>query len=59
MPEIQEGEWIAVPVSGAYHLSMASNYNGALRPAVIWLEGGKAHLVRRRESVEDYLQCDL
>lgn len=59
MPEIQEGEWIAVPVSGAYHLSMASNYNGALRPAVVWLEGGKAHLIRRRESVEDYLQCDL
>lgn len=59
MPEIREGEWIAIPVSGAYHLSMASNYNGALRPPVLWLEGGKAHLIRRRETPEDYLQREI
>jgi diaminopimelate decarboxylase len=59
MPEIHEGEWIAIPVSGAYHLSMSSNYNGALRPAVVWLEGGKARLIQRRETTEDYLQREL
>ena len=35
-----EGELIAIPVAGAYHLSMSSNYNGARRPAVLWLEEG-------------------
>ena len=40
MPQIEEGELIAIPVSGAYHLSMSSNYNGARRPAVLWLEEG-------------------
>ncbi|HXQ38120.1 MAG TPA: diaminopimelate decarboxylase, partial [Anaerolineales bacterium] len=38
MPKIEEGELIAIPAAGAYHLSMSSNYNGARRPAVLWLE---------------------
>ena len=37
LPEMEEGELVAVPVSGAYHLAMGSNYNGARRPAVLWL----------------------
>jgi diaminopimelate decarboxylase len=56
MPDVREGELIAVPVSGAYHLSMSSNYNGARRPAVLWLEEGKASLIVRRETTEDLLQ---
>ena len=40
MPPIEEGELLAVPMSGAYQLSMASNYNGARRPAAVWLETG-------------------
>jgi diaminopimelate decarboxylase len=56
MPKVEEGELIAVPVSGAYHLSMSSNYNGARRPAVLWLEEGKASLIVRRETTEDLLQ---
>jgi diaminopimelate decarboxylase len=59
MPKIEAGELIAVPVSGAYQLSMSSNYNGARRPAVIWLEGGKAKLIMRRETAEDLLRRDL
>jgi diaminopimelate decarboxylase len=47
-PEIQTGELVAIPVSGAYQLSMSSNYNGALKPAVLWLDSGKARLVQRR-----------
>jgi len=50
---------IAVPVSGAYHLSMSSNYNGARRPAVLWLEKGRARLIVRRETVDDLLKRDL
>lgn len=59
MAELQPGEVIAIPVSGAYHLMMSSNYNGALRPAVLWLEGGAARLVQRRERVEDLVDRDV
>lgn len=50
LPRVEAGQVLAIPVSGAYQLSMASNYNGARRPAVIWLEQGQARLVRRREE---------
>jgi len=59
MPEVQVGEIIAVPVSGAYQLSMASNYNGACRPAVLWLKEGVAHLVQKREVLDDLLRRDV
>jgi diaminopimelate decarboxylase len=59
LPDIQPGELIAVPVSGAYHLSMSSNYNGALRPAVIWINQGVPKLVMRRETPEDLIRRDI
>lgn len=59
LPDIQPGELIAVPVSGAYHLSMGSNYNGAFKPAVVWLENGTARLILRRETVEDLVRRDI
>jgi diaminopimelate decarboxylase len=59
MPALEEEELIALPVSGAYQLSMSSNYNGARRPAVIWLDEGKSRLIQRRETVEDLGERDL
>jgi diaminopimelate decarboxylase len=59
MPKIEEGELIAVPMSGAYQLSMSSNYNGARRPAVLWLEERRVTLIVRRETTEDLLSRDL
>ena len=59
MPDMRAGELLAVPVSGAYHLSMSSNYNGALKPAVLWLENGNAHLIQRRQTLDELLQRDL
>ena len=59
MPEVHEGELIAIPVAGAYHLSMASNYNGARRPAVLWLEEGNARLIVKRESTQDLLRNQI
>jgi diaminopimelate decarboxylase len=59
MPKVEEGELIAIPVSGAYHLSMSSNYNGARRPAVVWLEEGKSTIIVRRETTEDLIRRDL
>jgi diaminopimelate decarboxylase len=56
--EIREGDLVAVPVSGAYQLSMSSNYNGARRPAVIWLEGGQAQVIQERESPESLFVRD-
>jgi len=59
LPDIQPGELLAVPMSGAYQLGMSSNYNGACRPAVVWLEGGKPRLIQRRERPEDLLDRDI
>jgi diaminopimelate decarboxylase len=59
LPAVVEGEYIAVPVSGAYHLAMGSNYNGARKPAVLWLRAGEAHLIQRRETLADLLLRDL
>jgi diaminopimelate decarboxylase len=59
MPDIHPGEFVAVPVSGAYHLSMSSNYNGARKPAVLWILGGRASLIQRRETPEDLTSRDL
>lgn len=58
-PKVQEGELIAIPVSGAYHLSMSSNYNGSRKPAVVWLEEGNAKLIINRETTGDLLKRDL
>ncbi len=58
MPRVEEGDLIAIPTSGAYQLSMSNNYNGARRPAVVWIEGGKARLVVRRETIEDLTRRD-
>ncbi len=59
LPELSVGELIAVPVSGAYQLSMSSNYNGATRPAVLWLNNGLARLIQTRESVSELFRRDL
>src|SRR5258706_1617511 len=59
MPNLEEGELIAIPVAGAYHLSMSSNYNGARRPQVLMLEEGKVNVMMRRETMDDLLKRDL
>ena len=58
MPKIEEGELIAIPASGAYHLSMSSNYNGSRKPIVVWLENGKAKVIVQRETIDDLLKRD-
>lgn len=59
MPRLREGELIAIPAAGAYHLSMSSNYNGARKPAVLWLEDGSARVMMRRETIEDLLRREI
>jgi diaminopimelate decarboxylase len=59
VPRLWAGDLLALPVSGAYGLAMASNYNWALRPAVVMVKDGHARLIRRRESYDDLLACDI
>jgi diaminopimelate decarboxylase len=58
LPDVRPGELVAVPVSGAYQLSMANHYNGACQPAVLWLEEGHARLVLQREEASDLIRRD-
>jgi diaminopimelate decarboxylase len=59
LPLPRVGDLVAMPTAGAYHLSMASNYNMALRPAVVVVANGLARLVRRRETLEDLLAPEV
>jgi diaminopimelate decarboxylase len=47
---------LALPTSGAYNLAMASNYNQALKPAVVLVRDGQARLMRHRQTFEDLLR---
>ncbi len=55
LPELRSGDIIAAAASGAYNLAMSSNYNMALRPAVVFVKDGQATLSRRRETFDDLL----
>ncbi|MFQ5924680.1 MAG: diaminopimelate decarboxylase [Dehalococcoidia bacterium] len=59
LPQVAPGDIIAIPSSGAYCLSMASNYNASLKPAIVLVGDGEARLIRRRESYEDLMSHDV
>ncbi|MFJ8043856.1 diaminopimelate decarboxylase family protein [Kitasatospora sp. NPDC096147] len=52
--DLRPGDLLAVPAAGAYQLSMASGYNLVGRPAVAAVRDGRARLLIRRETVEDF-----
>ncbi len=53
------GDILATPATGAYGHAMASNYNGVLRPPVIFAKDGDARLVVRRETYDDLVARDV
>ncbi len=57
--DVAPGDLVAVPGTGAYCRSMASNYNHALRPPVIAVLDGRSRVVVRRETMDDLLATDL
>ncbi|MGT2532308.1 diaminopimelate decarboxylase [Streptomyces nojiriensis] len=57
--DVRPGDLIAVPVAGAYQLSMASGYNMVGRPPVVAVHEGSARLLVRRESLEDLRRRDV
>ncbi len=58
LPEPRRGDLLAVPVTGAYTLAMASSYNAVPRPAAVLVREGAARLVRRRETIDDLLALE-
>jgi diaminopimelate decarboxylase len=58
LPEPRRGDILAVPVTGAYTLSMSSTYNAVPRPAAVLVQDGRARLIRRRETVDDLLALE-
>jgi diaminopimelate decarboxylase len=59
LPPLEENDVIAIPAAGAYCLSMASVYNLNPRPPIILVKDGNSRLIRRKESYEDMMLCDV
>lgn len=58
VPSLNAGDVVAVLDTGAYGYSMASNYNLNLKPAIVFVEKGKAQLVTKRQSFENLYELD-
>jgi diaminopimelate decarboxylase len=56
LPDVQEGQLLAVMSAGAYGFVMASNYNSRPRAAEVVVDGARLHIVRDRESFEDVVR---
>jgi diaminopimelate decarboxylase len=59
LPRLEAGDLLAVAMAGAYSLPMSSNYNASLRPAIVMVKDGAARLIRRRETYDDLMRCDV
>jgi diaminopimelate decarboxylase len=57
--DVGPGDLLAVPATGAYCRSMASNYNHVPRPPVVSVSGGTSRLLLRRETEDDLLRLDV
>lgn len=57
--DVRAGDLLAVPATGAYGRSMASNYNLLTRPPVVAVRDGASRVLVRRETVEDLLALDV
>ncbi|MDO5848604.1 MAG: diaminopimelate decarboxylase [Methanobrevibacter sp.] len=55
MPEIEEGDLLAILNAGAYGFTMSSNYNSRPLTPEVLVENGKCHLVREKETFEDLM----
>jgi diaminopimelate decarboxylase len=56
--DLEQGALIALATSGAYGMSMSSNYNTRCRAAEVLVHGGHAQLIRRRETIQDLLAAE-
>jgi diaminopimelate decarboxylase len=58
LPKCETGDILAVPATGAYNYSMASNYNRVPKPAAVLVRNGEANIIIQRETDEDLLRYD-
>ena len=56
LPEIREGDYLAIKNAGAYGFEMSSNYNSRFKPAEVLVKDGKQTLIRKRQTFEDLLE---
>jgi diaminopimelate decarboxylase len=59
LPPLEAGDLIAILDAGAYGMSLSSNYNSRPRSAEVLVEGKKARLIRRRETIKDQLAAEV
>ncbi len=58
LPGISQGDLLAILDTGAYGVSLASNYNSRPRPAEVLVEGSRVKIIRRRETIDDLLVAE-
>jgi diaminopimelate decarboxylase len=58
IPQVSEGDLVAILDTGAYGMSISSNYNTRPKAAEVLVEGSKAKVVRRRETIKDLLAAE-
>ena len=56
LPEVGQGDLLAVMSAGAYGFTMASNYNSRPRPVEVLVNGSEVHIIRRREDYDDLIR---
>lgn len=59
LPQVEPGDLLVIPSTGAYNYSMSSNYNRIEKPAVVFVKDGNARLAVRRENYEDLIRNDI
>ncbi|MCB0737626.1 MAG: diaminopimelate decarboxylase [Bacteroidetes bacterium] len=57
--EVREGDILAIHNAGAYGFMMSSNYNSRVRPAEVLIHNGEAHLIRKRETLDDLIRNQI
>ena len=57
--ELRSGDLVVLLDAGAYGMSLSSHYNTRVRPAEVLVEGNKAHLIRRRETLDDLFAPEI
>ncbi len=58
LPHVGPGDLLAILDAGAYGMSLASNYNSRPRPAEVLVDGKRARLIRRQETLDDMLRSE-
>jgi diaminopimelate decarboxylase len=59
LPPLEPGDLVALLDAGAYGMVQSSNYNSRLRAAEVLVQGSKARLIRRRETIADLMASEI